>query len=225
MGGSVIFQCWGGRRRLTGLLSDSSSFSLRSAAFISPGSAWDGWQTTKSGHPSQGDSLEAAVVLSECVCVCVSGSVCIRVCCRLFVLNKHIKCGGIILKLQTASSYLQRKACCFWLMPMEDEPPAHSHPPTSWPPSPVGHAHKLDLLLELTHFNMGSLERDAASTGIHLFLCPHAPVNTAGCLWYLIFNDGSKHWISRWCGFYRCTEEVSNEFCKRANLRSRTGLV
>lgn len=100
VGGSVIFQCWGGRRRLTGLLSDSSSFSRRSAAFISPGSAWDGWQTTKSGHPSQGDSLEAAVILSECVRVCVSGSVCIRACWRLFVLSKHIKCGGIMLKLQ-----------------------------------------------------------------------------------------------------------------------------
>ena len=56
-------------------------------------------------------------------------------------------------------------------------PPLRHHPAVKEP-------HKLDFLLKQTRFTIGSLERDAASTGTHLFLLALQWTQLIDWLWF-----------------------------------------
>ena len=124
VGGSVIFQCWRGRRRLTELLSDSSSSSLSGLLRSFP----PGMCGMDDKQHSQGiPHCQAAWRLLSfrrtrlCVWMCFHTGI-------LFVLNKHIKtsgCSCIFLHLQRQTSFSLRL--------MEDEASAPSRPSVTIP--------------------------------------------------------------------------------------------
>lgn len=195
MGGSVIFQCWLGRRWLTELLSDSSSSLSGLLRSCPPGMRGMDDKQRSQGIPHWETAWR---LLSFCLGVDTNTSLCLDLCiwlacCLCLVLNKHIKwkelCWNYSRRSSTVVCYsYKEKPAVFdwgwWKMNPCTLPTPPSRSRRSRPPRPVGQAHKLDLLLELTHFNTGSLERDSASTISSLFLLLLQWTQLMGWLWF-----------------------------------------
>lgn len=161
LSGSVIF--W--QQRLTALplcsgLSSPLSGLLRS--FPAGVCGTDRWQINDNGErlPQWETPRNAAV-----------DSVLTSACLHLGCVNKDVTMRGSV--FWHFSGY-----GCFFFVYTDGKWNTHTHTHTRTTNPPMGQAHKLDLLLALTHFNMVSLERDAASTGTHPFLLSRSDTHT-----------------------------------------------